>query len=301
MLKDVTIASAGFAKLVDELTSCNHENSSENDEVPPATKCDMPNLNNEVQATFAAQLSDSIDPSSMRNSMTADTLEEIFSPPLDIYAGGATIHAQKSVPDIYNPQEQLAFPLELTGNTELRAGTYRKSFSPPFHVYYQSATIGQTQSLPDPRLSLPFLPLAADEEKWDVSNDAFLRALSSTVFVSEPDQVDPDVPFKAVFGGWHTVDAREREKPIWNMLRLIDERVFGMWTSKIQKVALMYVTHALVKVRSYGKYGQMTFAKDEQFRMNPIPQNLENIPTWLRSRPSQDGVIHPPVIDLLLW
>lgn len=194
--------------------------------------------------------------------MTADTFEEMFSPPLDICAGSATIHPQKSLPDIYNTQEQLAFPLELTDNTDLAnlepsltAGTFRKSFSPPFNLYDQRATIDPSPSLPDPRLSLPFLPLAADEEKWDVSNDAFLRTLSSTVFVPEPDQVDPDVPFKAIFGGWHTVDAREREKPIWNMLRLIDERVFGMWTSKIQKVALMYLTHGLVKVRPYGKYG----------------------------------------------
>jgi hypothetical protein len=35
--------------------------------------------------------------------------------------------------------------------------------------------------------------------------------------------------------------------------------------------------------------------------MNPTPENLQKVPTWLRSRPSQDRVSHPPVIDLLLW
>jgi hypothetical protein len=111
-----------------------------------------------------------------------------------------------------------------------------------------SATMHQQLPLCDPFQSLPFLPLASDEEKWDVSNDAFFRALQSAASLLEPDQVDPDVPFKAILSGWHTIDPRERDKPIWIMLRLIDERVFGLWTSKPQKIALMYVIHTLVKV-----------------------------------------------------
>lgn len=35
--------------------------------------------------------------------------------------------------------------------------------------------------------------------------------------------------------------------------------------------------------------------------MNPTPENLKALPTWLRPRPSQVNVTHPLVIDLLLW
>lgn len=105
-----------------------------------------------------------------------------------------------------------------------------------------------SQATCDPYLGLSFLPLAADEEKWDVSNDAFHSALASAPSFICPDAVDPDVPLQAIFCGWHVVDSRERENPIWKMLRLIDERVFGLWTSKAQKAALMFVTHTLIKV-----------------------------------------------------
>lgn len=244
-------------KLVNELMPCNNENSPENDQRRSLTKNDPASINNEGQATFPAELSGSLESSNMGNSITAGTFQEMFASPLDICAGDNPLHLQRSPNDIYNTQEQLAFVSQLKDNIvptgvepSLSTANLRKNLSCPVNFYNQNPTVRQNQPPPDPRLGLTFLPLAADEEKWDVSNDAFLRALQSTVFISSPDQVDPDVPFKAIFGGWHTVDAREREKPIWNMLRLIDERVFGMWTSKIQKVALMYVTHALVKVCS---------------------------------------------------
>lgn len=128
------------------------------------------------------------------------------------------------------------------------AGLPAESFSESFNLYPQSPSVNQQPVFPPSYGGLSFHALAADEEKWDISNDAFTRALQFSSFHTRPDQVDPDVPFKAILGGWHTVDVHEREKPIWNMLRLIDERVFGLWASKIQKVALMYVTHMLVKV-----------------------------------------------------
>lgn len=195
--------------------------------------------------------------SNMGNSNDADTFQEMFPASLDINAGNDTIRRRRSLYGVYNIQEQPASSLGLTDNTDLShlvpspsTASVREDLSSPFNFDDQRSIIERKPPPPDPRLSLSFLPLAADEEKWDVSNGAFLRAMQSTMFIPTPDQVDPDVPFKAIFGGWHTVDAREREKPIWNMLRLIDERVFGMWTSRIQKVALMYVTHALVKVCS---------------------------------------------------
>jgi hypothetical protein len=92
------------------------------------------------------------------------------------------------------------------------------------------------------------MPLAPDELKWDVSNEAFINALGSVGQLLGPDMVDAHVPFRAILWGWHTIDPDEREHPIWLMLRMIDERVFGAWTSKTQKLALMFVTHTLLKV-----------------------------------------------------
>jgi hypothetical protein len=100
----------------------------------------------------------------------------------------------------------------------------------------------------DPYRGLTFMPLAPDELKWDVSNEAFINALGSVGQLLGPDMVDAHVPFRAILWGWHTIDPDEREHPIWLMLRMIDERVFGAWTSKTQKLALMFVTHTLLKV-----------------------------------------------------
>jgi hypothetical protein len=137
-------------------------------------------------------------------------------------------------------QQQLSYPVETGGLQSLG----------PLLAPNIMQIMGDkfSQAACDPYLGLSFLPLAADEEKWDISNDAFHNALASAPSFVCPDAVDPDVPLQAIFCGWHVVDSRERENPIWTMLRLIDERVFGLWTSKAQKAALMFVTHTLIKV-----------------------------------------------------
>lgn len=244
-----------FLKLLDELTSCDHEKFLGHDR-PSSNKCNIADVDPEVQATIPTEFPGSLNPSIVGNDLRTGTFQETFTSPLDVYEGGDMLCSQRPLQTIYNIQEQLVFSSELkedTSRANLGPGLNKTSSPSSFNLYDQHCTIERRQPPADPRLSLPFLPLAADEEKWDVSNDAFLRALQSTAFIPTSDHVDPGVPFKAILGGWHTVDERERDKPIWNMLRLIDERVFGTWTSKVQKVALMYVTHALVKVCSSEK------------------------------------------------
>lgn len=86
------------------------------------------------------------------------------------------------------------------------------------------------------------LPLAADVEKWNVSDSAFLQALELCRTTTKKDPVlDPDVPVKAILWGWHTVDAAQRQHPVWQALKQVDERVFGAWTNKAQRIAMMYV------------------------------------------------------------
>lgn len=93
------------------------------------------------------------------------------------------------------------------------------------------------------------LPLAADVEKWNVSDSAFLQALELCRKTTNTDPIlDPDVPVKAILWGWHTVDAAQRHHPVWQALRQVDERVFGTWTSKAQKIAMMYVCQLMMQV-----------------------------------------------------
>lgn len=95
------------------------------------------------------------------------------------------------------------------------------------------------------------LPLAADVEKWNVSDSAFLGALELCRTTTHTDPLlDPDVPVKAILWGWHTVDAAQRNHPVWQALRQVDERVFGTWTSKAQKIAMMYVCQLMMQVCS---------------------------------------------------
>jgi hypothetical protein len=95
------------------------------------------------------------------------------------------------------------------------------------------------------------LPLAADVEKWNVSDSAFLQALEICRATKHTDPIlDPDVPVKAILWGWHTVDAAQRHHPVWQALRQVDERVFGTWTSKAQKIAMMYVCQLMMQVSS---------------------------------------------------
>ena len=109
-------------------------------------------------------------------------------------------------------------------------------FQPGFDLDY-SSTLGS-------------LPLAADFEKWNVSDSAFLHALDLCRTTTNTDPtLDPDVPVKAILWGWQTVEAAQRQHPVWLALRQVDERVFGTWTSKAQKIAMMYVCQLMMQVR----------------------------------------------------
>ncbi|KAI1610163.1 hypothetical protein EDD36DRAFT_316837 [Exophiala viscosa] len=126
--------------------------------------------------------------------------------------------------------------------------------------------------------------VAPDEDKWHVSNGAFISAMDS---IKEPvmtnTELDLHVPFKAAIWGWDNIGP-EAQHPVWQALRQVDQRVFGTWTSKAQRVALMYVCQTLL-----------------QYRENPTKENLARVPVFLRPRPSQEKIQHPAVIDFLIW
>ncbi|KIW34561.1 uncharacterized protein PV07_01338 [Cladophialophora immunda] len=126
--------------------------------------------------------------------------------------------------------------------------------------------------------------VAPDVDKWHVSNGAFISCLDSVKqHTASTATLDMHVPFKAAIWGWDNVGP-EAQHPVWNALRQVDQRVFGTWTSKAQRIALMYVCQTLI-----------------QYRENPTRENLERVPVFLRPRPSQERVQHPAVIDFLIW
>jgi hypothetical protein len=95
--------------------------------------------------------------------------------------------------------------------------------------------------------------------------------------------LDLHVPFRAAIFGWDTV-GEDANHPVWAALKRVDQQVFGTWTNKAQRIALMYVCQTLL-----------------QYRENPTKENLERVPRWFRPRPAQEKVQHPAVIDFLVW
>lgn len=144
--------------------------------------------------------------------------------------------------------------------------------------------------------------IAPDTEKWHVSNRAYSNALNARKQVKSATMLDLQVPFKAAIWGWESVGP-EAEHPVWDALRQVDQRVFGIWTSKAQRIAMMYVCQTLI-----------------QYRENPTPENLAQVPGFLQpryasdlsspsnvqcidicDRPAQERFEHPVVIDFLIW
>lgn len=248
------IAAIPFPDHDGELAPSGQESLSDDAHPPSGSEYDASTANCGVEVGFSCQTAVDADPTSIGTGLITDHSQEnpcsYFNTCVDRAMGGK--QTPPSAPPDDNP-DQTIFPASskntATHLVPLGTGLSTEGFSEGFNLYPQSPSVNQQLVFPGPYCGLSFYTLAADEEKWDISNDAFTRALQSAALLPGPDQVDPNVPFKAILSGWHTIDAYEREKPIWNMLRLIDERVFGLWTSKIQKVALMYVTHMLVKVQ----------------------------------------------------
>ena len=109
--------------------------------------------------------------------------------------------------------------------------------------------------------------IAADVDKWEVSNGAFIQCLDSVKKqTASTVELDLHVPFKAAIWGWDNVGP-EAQHPVWNALRQVDQRVFGTWTCKAQRIALMYVCQTLI-----------------QYRENPTKENLDRVPVFLRPR-----------------
>ncbi|KAH8588486.1 hypothetical protein B0O99DRAFT_746747 [Bisporella sp. PMI_857] len=124
------------------------------------------------------------------------------------------------------------------------------------------------------------------ELKWHFTNGTFMQGLEMTR-ANQRARLAPlesRVPIQGILFGWHTVDPSTRDNPAWIALKEIDEKVFGTWKRKPQKIALMFVCSLIMA-----------------YRADPTPENLTKIPAWFRPRPLQERFQHPLVIDFLIW
>jgi hypothetical protein len=114
-----------------------------------------------------------------------------------------------------------------------------------------------------------------DDEKWATSNDAFIFGINTgrQVFgvgntsMAERKIMNSHAAYKAILWGCDAREENERAHPLWLALRQVDERVFGNWQSKAQKIAMMFVCHRMLL-----------------YKCNPCEETLERVPTFLRPR-----------------
>ncbi|KAK5085896.1 hypothetical protein LTR05_005185 [Lithohypha guttulata] len=125
-----------------------------------------------------------------------------------------------------------------------------------------------------------FLVIAPDEHKWTTSDDAFHRGLQANPIVMD---FDESVLARAILLGWESIGTAIQH-PIMFALQCVDQRVFGKWTSRPQRLALMYICGCAMR-----------------WRANPSDENRSKVPPWFLPRPAQLRIEHPLVIDFLVW
>lgn len=136
-----------------------------------------------------------------------------------------------------------------------------------------------------PANSANALSLATDFEKWHVSNGAFIGAQDAVKkHLASNKTLDLHVPFRAGLWGWDSIPEHELSHPVWSAIRAVDQKVFGTWTSKAARIAVMYACQTML-----------------QYREAPTKENLDRVPKYLLPRPSQQRIQHPAVIDYIVW
>jgi hypothetical protein len=89
-----------------------------------------------------------------------------------------------------------------------------------------------------------------DHEKWRTSNDAFIFGIDKTrkMSLAETEIINSHAAYKAILWGCDAREEKERSHPLWLALRQVDEKVFGNWHRKAQKIAMMFVCQRMLLV-----------------------------------------------------
>lgn len=99
------------------------------------------------------------------------------------------------------------------------------------------------------------LSLVPHEQKWKFCDGTFLRALELTkkTPAAQRGRPCPGTAIQGILWGWHNIGEATRESPSWLALRNVDEKVFGTWCSKPQKIALMWVCSLVLAVSRHAR------------------------------------------------
>jgi hypothetical protein len=124
-----------------------------------------------------------------------------------------------------------------------------------------------------------------DHEKWRTSNDAFIFGINKTRKMSTAETmiINSHAAYKAILWGCDAREEKERSHPLWLALRQVDEKVFGNWSRKAQKIAMMFVCQRMLLVR-YLEPRKWMILTALQYKSNPCPETLARVPTFLRPR-----------------
>jgi hypothetical protein len=92
--------------------------------------------------------------------------------------------------------------------------------------------------------------IVSHQEKWFFCDRVYGHGLEMVRTGNSIHQkaIDPAIPIQAILWGWNTIDAKTMDHPAWAAIRAVDERVFGLWKSKAQKIALVLMASLIMQV-----------------------------------------------------
>jgi hypothetical protein len=118
---------------------------------------------------------------------------------------------------------------------------------------------------------------------WRYANEVLSERFDWTDEVlPESDVMCDDVPIRALLEGWDAVAARGPLHPSWQIIRRIDETLFGM-CADVERLAIMRAMHTLL-----------------QFHTASTQERYAKLPPWYMRRPSQK-IAHSYAIDYFAW
>lgn len=113
----------------------------------------------------------------------------------------------------------------------------------PACIFWKTPKVRETSLFPNSPSIL------SDRDKWHLTNDVYTWGLESyKKWTRDYGPYFSLRPFAAIFEGWDILDEEERSHPVLEALRWVDERVFGDWQSKAQRIAMMLIKIRLMNV-----------------------------------------------------
>ncbi|KAL4804140.1 hypothetical protein BDV18DRAFT_35846 [Aspergillus unguis] len=94
---------------------------------------------------------------------------------------------------------------------------------------------------------------------------------------------DSDIAIRAVVHGWDVVSHLYALDPAWAMLRTADETVWRT-CGTIERLSILRVVSLTLR-----------------YLADPSESNVAHLPRFMRQRPSQNRIIHKPLIDFIVW